>query len=653
MSIQNPYLINSFNYTAFFVLVLDLIYCFIAGGVHRRHKQLFIALIICVMITTLTAAASWDLQNMVLVEHGKDFLYGLREAVDTIYYIAHAISAFLFAFYILEYTSLLTWRKWYSYALLSAPAVIVSILMLLNPAFHLFWKYEVIDGVYAYSRGDSIWVLYVLTLVYSIAGVVLFCFSTRPLRVQPRIAVIVLFLITFVGIAVQFLFPSFQIEMITESLTITGILAILEDHAKYIDPITRLSNYGTLEIDIKKLLQTRHHFQLVIIHVDNFSHYARVLKKALSSRLLIYIAENLCKLPYVYDCYKASSSCYALILDHIDEEKTKVFKQSLKTFFKKPYDLNGLSLKFFINATFLKVPDEFPDSDYLPYLVEVPENPNNKEIIFHGADYFAAIQRRDEVEKAIRDGIHQKNFVLYYQPIYSAKTNSIIACEGLARLLDPTLGLISPGEFIPIAEKAGLMNEIGDLIYDMACRFIASGVMKKYQLSYLEVNLSVFQLYNQNLASEILETMKKYDVSPEYINLEITESAAVDSALASAKNLKTLAEAGLTFSLDDFGVGYSNYSILDKMTFKNVKLDISLLSNAKLSEKASALHTGLISSLSSIGQSLIQEGVETKEDLLSLKKTNPDIMIQGYYFSRPLPEKDFVEYLEKFQGVEF
>ena len=89
------------------------------------------------------------------------------------------------------------------------------------------------------------------------------------------------------------------------------------------------------------------------------------------------------------------------------------------------------------------------------------------------------------------------------------------------------------------------------------------------------------------------------------------------------------------------------------MTFKNVKLDISLLSNAKLSEKASALHTGLISSLSSIGQSLIQEGVETKEDLLSLKKTNPDIMIQGYYFSRPLPEKDFVEYLEKFQGVDF
>ncbi len=653
MSIQNPYLINSFNYTAFFVLVLDLVYCFIAGGLNRKHKRLFIALILCVMITTVAAVGSWDLQTRTSVANGKDIFYGLREACDTIYYIVHCLTAFLFTFYILEYTSFLSWKKWYNYVLLSAPAMIVSVLMLLNPIFHHFWSYVPIDGVYVYTRGDALWVVYALPIIYSIAGVVFFCLSTRTMPIYYRVAVLFLFSFTFVGIAIQFFAPAFQVEMITEAITITGILALMEDHVKFIDPVTRLSNYGVLERDIKKLIQTKHKFLLVVVHLDNYSHYARVLKKNLSSQLLIYVASHISKLPHVFDCYKVSSSCYALILDTIDDIKIEEFKTALKEFFLNPYNLNDVSLKFFINATFLRVPYELPDSEYLPYLIEVPENPNNKGIVFKGAEYFTTIKRRDQVEKAIRQGIQQKNFVLYYQPIYSVAENRIIACEGLARLIDPELGLISPGEFIPIAEKAGLMNEIGDQIYDMACKFIASGQMEKYGLGYLEVNLSVFQLYNQNLASEILATMNKYHVAPEYINLEITESAAVDSALASADNLRKLYDAGITFSLDDFGVGYSNYSILDRMTFKNVKLDISLLNNAKLSAKANVLHSGLIYSLSHIGQSLIQEGVETKEDLMILKKADPNILIQGYYFSKPLPEEEFITYLDNFKGVEF
>ena len=119
---------------------------------------------------------------------------------DTIYYIVHCLTAFLFTFYILEYTSFLSWKKWYNYVLLSAPAMIVSVLMLLNPIFHHFWSYVPIDGVYVYTRGDALWVVYALPIIYSIAGVVFFCLSTRTMQFYYRVAVLFLFSFTFVGI---------------------------------------------------------------------------------------------------------------------------------------------------------------------------------------------------------------------------------------------------------------------------------------------------------------------------------------------------------------------------------------------------------------------------------------------------------------------
>lgn len=650
MNISNPHLINSFNYAALAILILLLGYSLLAGGLNRTHKKLFVSLLSLVLLTTVFAIGGWEFQFISNTKNGKDLICNLREVCNTLYFLGHVATVYLLFLYILEFTSFLTWRKWWVYAIYGSPAFIIFVMAILNPFFGYFWHYTPIDGLYVYERGNLLWLSYLMAGIYSISGFILFFLSAKSLRKNIRYSLYVLFSITYAGVIIQYVFPSYQVEMITETITLAGIMITMEDQIKFIDPISRLANRESFEGDMNKLIHTGHSFTLVIIGLDNFSHFSRVMMKSQSDELITYLAKHLKVMPYLFDVYRVTPYCFALILGQKREKSIGAFKTKLYSFLKEEYHFGDVSYHLACSVTICKVPDELPDREMVTSLIEAREDPLNAEIRFHGIDYIYGIKRRIAVEKAIRRGILHRSFVLYYQPIYSAKTDTIVAAEALCRLNDSELGLISPGEFIPIAEETGMMNEVGDLVYEEACRFIAKGILQTYSLRYVEVNLSVYQLYNENLAVNILRKMERYHIDPKLINLEITESAAVDEALSSRSNLRILMDAGLSFSLDDFGSGYSNYAILDRIPFRNVKLDISLLRNAKRYPQAKVFYHGLISSLSKSGQSLIQEGLEEKSDLDFLREAVPDIMIQGYYFAKPLPEKEFIDYLKNFKG---
>lgn len=650
MNILNPHLINSFNYVAVAILIFLLGYSLLAGGLNRTHKKLFVSLLSLVLVTTVFAICGWEFQFISYTKNGKDLIYNLREVCNTFYFLGHVATVYLLVLYILEFTSFLTWRKWWVYAIYGSPAFIIFVMAILNPFFGYFWHYVPVDGLFVYERGNLLWLSYIVAGIYSISGFILFFLSAKSLRRNIRYLLYILFSVTFAGVIVQYIFPSYQVELITETITLAGIMITLEDNIKYIDRISSLPNRGSFENDINKLIHTGHSFTTVILRFDNFPHYARVMLKSQSDEMIVYLAKNLRALPHVFDAYHVSPYCFAIILSQEKQRSITSFTEKLNDFLKTEYHLSDTSYRFAFSITICKISEGISDMEMLNSLIEAKEDPLNAEIRFHGIDYILKIKRRIAVEKAIRRGILHRNFVLYYQPIYSAKTDSIVAAEALCRLNDSELGRITPGEFIPIAEETGMMNEVGEQIYEAACRFIAKGFLQAYSLEYVEVNLSVYQLYNENLATNILKKMNHYHIDPKLINLEITESAAVDEALASRSNLKLLMNAGLSFSLDDFGSGYSNYSILDKIPFRNVKLDISLLRNAKQYEQARILYQGLISSLSKSGQSLIQEGVEEKTDIDFLTEADPDIKIQGFYFAKPLPEEEFIDYLRNFKG---
>lgn len=276
---------------------------------------------------------------------------------------------------------------------------------------------------------------------------------------------------------------------------------------------------------------------------------------------------------------------------------------------------------------------------------EFAEAVPNKEHIVDIRDIdFERMKRKILVEKIIRRAIEEDNFQIYYQPIYSMEKDRITSAEALLRLIDPDEGFIPPDEFIPIAEKNGTIIQIGEIVFEKIFRFMKEQDVSRLGIEYIEINLSVVQCMQRNLADSVLTLMKRCGIEQHMVNLEITETAAIDSPKVFLKNIQTLSDAGITFSMDDFGTGYSNISSIMTLPWHIIKLDKSLIDMASAQQKGKEVLFGIAAMVKKMGLKMVAEGIEEQEQLELMRTIGVDY-IQGYYFSKPLPEEQFTAYL--------
>ncbi len=258
--------------------------------------------------------------------------------------------------------------------------------------------------------------------------------------------------------------------------------------------------------------------------------------------------------------------------------------------------------------------------------------------------------RELEVERAISRALKHGGFSVCYQPIYSIKKDRFESAEALIRLYDKKLGYISPDEFIPIAEKNGTILQIGLYVFDEVCRFIKKQNLQTYGIDYVEINLSVVQCMQRELSKQLVRIMKYYQVRSEQINLEITESAVVEEPERLKENMRILCEEGIQFSLDDYGSGYSNMNAVVSLPLSYVKLDRSIVWSAFENSRAYIAMTSSIEMFKKMNLKVIAEGIETIEQSRRLSELGCDYL-QGYYYSKPLPEGEFLQYLLKMNAV--
>jgi len=259
--------------------------------------------------------------------------------------------------------------------------------------------------------------------------------------------------------------------------------------------------------------------------------------------------------------------------------------------------------------------------------------------------------RYSTIENILIDAIEHDGFVMVYQPIYHAKNKQFLSAEALVRLTDTTsVGFISPEEFIPIAEKKGMIMELGEIVFDKVCAFAREEALKDRGIEYIEVNLSGIQCVHPDLPSQLQGIMKKYDITPGFINLEITETAFVESGEMLRENMLKLRQMGCSFSMDDFGTGYSNLSRMAEVVYDLVKLDKSLIwpcfdqENSGKNSKATAILENIIKLLLQLNVKIVAEGVETKEMATYLNNLGVT-HLQGYYYSKPISEAAYLDFL--------
>jgi predicted signal transduction protein with EAL and GGDEF domain len=260
--------------------------------------------------------------------------------------------------------------------------------------------------------------------------------------------------------------------------------------------------------------------------------------------------------------------------------------------------------------------------------------------MFFREEMNARAGERLSMENSLRKALEREEFTLYFQPQVNTVTGRIIGAEALIRWRHPAMGLVMPAKFIPIAEESGMIVAIGEWVLRTACMKNRQWQKAGLQTVPVAVNLSALQFMQKDLVEIVSDTVLQTGLEPCRLELEITESSIIQNAEAAINTLKELKAMGVSLSIDDFGTGYSNLGYLKKFPIDKLKVDQSFVRDIVNDPDDAAIVRAIINLAKSLQLRVMAEGVETKEQLDFLSAHGCD-EVQGYYFSRPVPEEEF------------
>jgi diguanylate cyclase (GGDEF)-like protein/PAS domain S-box-containing protein len=254
---------------------------------------------------------------------------------------------------------------------------------------------------------------------------------------------------------------------------------------------------------------------------------------------------------------------------------------------------------------------------------------------------------RLQLENKLRDAIEKNHFQLFYQPQIDLKTGDIIGTEALIRWLDPEQGMISPAEFIPLAEDTGLIGQIGDWVIAAACRDMKALQDKGFPLVKVAINVSAFQFrHGKHLTEVVRQSLEQYNYPAELFSLELTESILIDDVNETLNILNSMRELGITLAIDDFGTGYSSLSYLKQFPIDILKIDQSFIRDITTDASDKAIVSAIIAMAQQLDIDVLAEGVETIEHQTFLQSQGCDY-VQGYLYCKPIPADALFELWQK------
>jgi EAL domain-containing protein (putative c-di-GMP-specific phosphodiesterase class I) len=329
-------------------------------------------------------------------------------------------------------------------------------------------------------------------------------------------------------------------------------------------------------------------------------------------------------------------------------ENASVVSNRLLAAIKQPLEIDGNKVHLTASIGIAVAPDDGDDADTLfKHAVSAKEfakNQGKDRYQFYSSEMEAHSQTIMKMTSDLRTALERNQFELYYQPQVDPTSGQIVGAESLIRWFHPDDGLVSPLDFIPVAEEIGLIVPIGDWVLREACYMASEWIKAGHSGLKVSVNVSANQFKDPGFKPSVISALLSSGLEPQNLVLEITESMLMGDIDQLAILLKEIKELGVSFSLDDFGTGYSSLSYLKKFPIDELKIDRSFLLEVPANNDDNSIVRAIIAMAHSMGQKVVAEGVEEVEQLDFLKQHDCDL-IQGYYFSKPLNKADFTEYL--------
>ena len=267
----------------------------------------------------------------------------------------------------------------------------------------------------------------------------------------------------------------------------------------------------------------------------------------------------------------------------------------------------------------------------------------NFETLTYYHDSFRRRSSKEDINE-ITEALENNEFVVYYQPKFNLNSKQFISAEALVRWNSKKHGLLPPNKFIPIVESAGLIHEIDTFVFKRVCEDLNDAKRRGRRILPVSINFSLYEFYSSEFLNSIMELLDKYHISPSYIEIEITEATSRANSFTAVSIIKKLKDKGIRVLMDDFGVGFSNIGNLRKIPFDAIKIDKSFIDDIATDAKSKAIVKFLIELCLANDLEVIAEGVDDKEQVEVLKKLKCNT-IQGFYYSKPLPIKEYEKFL--------
>ena len=268
-------------------------------------------------------------------------------------------------------------------------------------------------------------------------------------------------------------------------------------------------------------------------------------------------------------------------------------------------------------------------------------------VCFYTPDINDRLVHYQEITNLLRDALNNDGLELFFQPQISLADRKSDSCEALLRCFHGQSRAVSPATFIPVAEKSGLINRIGEWVIEAACKQLDAWQDTPLKNLRVDINLSGRQLTNPHLASHILETVERYNLQPHQLGVELTENEVFGSDESQTKQLEKLKQAGVHISIDDFGTGHSSLVYLRKLPVCGIKIDRSFLQHAMQNSADMAIMEAMVTVGHSLGLSVLVEGVETDEQAQLVTELGCDLA-QGFLYAKPMPANKVEEFLASF-----
>ena len=605
-----------------------------------RYQLFNLSLILSASAILLNLLSSWGINNAATLP------LWLNNSLGMAYFLAQHASFSLmtgYGFYLLN--EHVPDRRCFRLAvsIIAGLGVLLEVLVLFNPWTRWFFAFE---GS-TYVRGPANKLGFVVLGAELVMATVCYLRNRRLVSRAIHRLMYALPPLTLMLLLVQTALP--DVMIVGMASAVVNLIFFISFQSSRIgqDSLTELPNRYAFFQSLAARLRKKSRTHLIVVYLERFEEINRKYGTHLGDVLLYMAAREMDRFAPRYQAFRLSNTRFVLMGDFVGQREAEATARALHERFCEPWRVAGVECLLETSIAHMVTDESMRDENEVAEELEYTLSQSREaqgSLVFYDDRLRAMYRRRLYVLSQVRLALERDSFEVYYQPIYDCRSGRIISAESLLRLFDDQGEPISPGEFIPLAEKNGLIDEISWMVIRKVCQFLSEH--PDLPLDSISVNMPEQQLTDRSFLRRLHNCRAQYGVRPEQLCIEITERTISEKPGLVRAVMAQLAAEGVHFYLDDFGIGYSNLASMLELPFETVKLDASLIrSIAREKDGKGAVTMRLLAQMMhSAGFTVVAEGVERADQVERVKALGID-RIQGFYYARPMPGDQLAEFL--------